>query len=475
MGMRRTKIICTLGPASAERQTIREMICSGMDVARLNFSHGEPSWHRATARMVREEAERLGKAVAILQDLQGVKIRIGEVEGGAVELAEGQTVEVLPGEGLTTATRVYVRYERLLEDVQEGEAILLDDGNLRLQVTGKASTKLITRVLEGGTLRSRKGVSFPATRTSVRTFTEKDKRDLRVGAEIGVDYVAISFVKDAKDIERMKRWMQEKEIPPLPIIAKIEKHEAIQAIEEICEVAEGIMVARGDLGVEATLEMVPVYQKKLMDTANKKGKIVIVATQMLESMRESPRPTRAEATDVANAVLDGADALMLSAETATGKYPVEATRMMRALIANTEAHFFSRIPVVYEVRGIFPEAIVAGAVRTACDIRARALVVFTQSGFTAFLLSQLRPAIPVVAFTPSVQTFHQLAMVWGVLPRFLPQEVRLDDLHCLKNAEEVLLQENLVCPGDPVVLVASSPFLGSGNLIRLHRIGDPLV
>ncbi|MCX7667469.1 MAG: pyruvate kinase [Atribacterota bacterium] len=472
--MRRTKIICTLGPSSADRTTIRAMIRAGMDVARLNFSHGELSWHREVAQAVREESRCFSKAVALLQDLQGVKIRIGEVENGAVELCAGKEIEVLPGDGGGTASRIYVRYEKLLEDVQDNEDILLDDGSLRLQVTGKAPGKLIAQVIEGGWLRSRKGVSFPGTRTSVRTFTEKDQMDLRVGVEIGVDYVAISFVKDAEDVIRIKEWMKKENLPFIPLIAKIEKYEAIRSIEEICEVAEGIMVARGDLGVETSLEMVPVYQKKLMDTANKKGKIVIVATQMLESMRESPRPTRAEATDVANAVLDGADALMLSAETATGRYPVEATRFMHSLVANAEEHFLTRIPVVYEPRGIFPEAIVAGAVRTACDIRARAIAVFTQSGFTAFLLSQLRPTIPVVAFTPNPETFQRLAMVWGVFPRMLPQVINIDDLHCLKKAEEVLLQEDFVHTGDPVVFVASSPFLGSGNLIRLHRIGDPL-
>lgn len=472
--IRRTKIICTLGPSSASREVLGAMIEAGMDVARLNFSHGDPAWHEAVAKMARKEAEARHKSLAILQDLQGVKIRIGDVEGGEVVIREGEEVEIFPGEGLTVASRIYVRYPYLLEDLNEGEEILLDDGNLRLKVTGKTSQKLLARVLEGGFLRSRKGVSFPQSRTSIRTFTEKDRQDLRLGARLGVDYVAVSFVKDGEDLQRIKAWMKEENLPPIPLIAKIEKYEAIHAIEEICELAEGIMVARGDLGVETALEMVPVYQKKLMDTANRKGKIVIVATQMLESMRESPRPTRAEVTDVANAVLDGADALMLSAETATGRYPVETTRTMHTLIANAETYFLSRIPVVYEVRGIFPEAIVAGAVRTACDIRAQAIAVFTQSGFTAFLLSQLRPPVPVVAFTPRVKTFQQLAMVWGVFPRMLSPEARIDSLRCLKDTERVLLEEGLVRPGDAVVFVTSSPFLGSGNLIRLHRVGDPL-
>ncbi|MGQ9747867.1 MAG: pyruvate kinase, partial [Candidatus Caldatribacteriaceae bacterium] len=427
MYKRKTKIICTLGPSSAKDTVVEEMIKAGMDVARLNFSHGDPEWHRKIAQLVRKKAQKLGKAVALLQDLQGVKIRIGDVEGGKIELKSGQEFEIFPGEGVTRATQIYVRYDELLKDVEEEEAILLDDGNLRLQVIDKTPKKLIARVLEGGWLYPRKGVSFPHTKISARTFTKKDQEDLRIGVEIEVDYVAVSFVRDAEDIVRVKEWINREKLPHLPIIAKIERHQAVHSIEDICEVAEGIMVARGDLGVETSLEMVPVYQKKLMDTANRKGKIVIVATQMLESMRESPRPTRAEVTDVVNAVLDGADALMLSAETAAGRYPVEATRVMHDLISNAEQHFFFRIPVVYENRGIFPEAIVAGAVHTACDIQAKTIVVFTQSGFTAFLLSQLRPIIPVVAFTPVEKTFHQLAMIWGIIPRLLPQGVDLED------------------------------------------------
>lgn len=469
----KTKIICTLGPSSAKGTVIEEMLEAGMDVARLNFSHGDPEWHWKIAQLVRKKAQELGKPVALLQDLQGVKIRIGDVEDGKIELRAGQELEIFPGEGVTKATQIYVRYDELLKDVEEGEIILLDDGNLRLRVIDKTPKKLIAQVLEGGWLSSRKGVSFPNTRVSARTFTKKDQEDLRIGVAIGVDYVAVSFVRDAEDIVRIKEWMRKEKLPFIPIVAKIEKYEAVRSIEDICEVAEGIMVARGDLGVETSLEMVPVYQKKLMDTANKKGKIVVVATQMLESMRESPRPTRAEVTDVANAVLDGADALMLSAETAVGRYPVEAIRMMHALISNAERHFFSRIPVVYESRKIFPEAIVAGAVRTACDIQAKTIVVFTQSGFTAFLLSQLRPIIPVVAFTPDEKTFHQLAMIWGITPRLFPRGVDLGDLGCLREAERTLLQEKFVLPKDAVVFVASSPFLGSRNFIRLHRVGDP--
>lgn len=472
--MRRTKIICTLGPRSSSREAIRAMIQAGMNVARLNFSHGDYDFHRTVARLVREEAEALGYPVALLQDLQGVKIRIGEVQGGEVELREGSVVEVRQGEGETTASCVYVRYEALLEDIAKGEEILLDDGNIRLEVVEEGEDKLLARVCEGGVVRSRKGVNFPQTKTSIRTFTPKDREDVKVGMAIGVDYVAVSFVKDAEDLMRIRRFLSQEGLPSFPLIAKIERREALGHIEEICEVADGVMVARGDLGVETPLEMVPIYQKQVMDAANKRGKIVIVATQMLESMREHPRPTRAEATDVANAVLDGADALMLSAETAMGRYPVEATKTMHALISAAENHLFSRIPVMYERKGIFPEAIVSGAVQTARDIQAKAIVVFTQSGFSALLLSQLRPAIPIIAMTPNGETYTRLALIWGVYPRLLPQRARIEDPGCLKEAEELLLQERWVRHGDAVVFVASSPFLGSGNVIRLHRIGDPL-
>ncbi|BER93406.1 MAG: pyruvate kinase [Candidatus Atribacteria bacterium] len=472
--MRKTKIVCTLGPASLKREVIREMIQSGMDVARLNFSHGDHDFHREIAHSVREESKVFGKPVALLQDLQGIKIRIGEAENGVVELKENSIIEVVPGNGLTTSSRIYINYEPLLKDIQEGEEILLDDGLLRLKVTSKHPDRLLAEVIEGGPLRSRKGVNFPHTRISACTFTEKDRYDLKAGIEIGVDYVALSFVRKAEDILRVKEWAKKEGFKLPPLIAKIEKKEALENVEEIVEVAEGIMVARGDLGVEISTEMVPVWQKLLVEAANRKGKIVIIATQMLESMREHTSPTRAEATDVANAVLDGTDALMLSAETAIGKFPALATRTMHSIICATEQHLYSRIFVTYDPQGIFPEAMVSGAIQTAQDIKAKAIVVFTHSGFTATLISNLRPATPVIAMTPDPNTFTRLPLLWGVYPHLLTMREKTVNTELLKEAEEILVAQYNAQKGDPVVFVASSPFLGNRNLLRLHRIGDPL-
>lgn len=470
--MRRTKIICTLGPASQDCTVLKEMVHAGMDVARLNFSHGDYAFHQKAARLVREVSQELGRPVAILADLQGIKIRIGEVEGSGIELLPGSVIEMLPGEGVSTAERLFVRYAPLLEDLKVGDDILLDDGLLKLQVVEKSQDALKARVLEGGVLRSRKGVHFPKTETTARTFTEKDKKDLEVAIGLGVDYVAVSFVRDAKDIECIREWAKKRNLTLPPLIAKIERKEALEHAAEIAEVSDGIMVARGDLGVEIPVEMVPVYQKMLVELAKEKGKIAIIATQMLESMREATRPTRAEVTDIANAVLDGADALMLSAETAIGKYPVLATKVMSAVVGATEHYLLSKIPTFYKPRGILPEAIVFGALQTACSVGAKALVVFTHSGFTALVLSSFRPVMPILALTPKEETYRRLALVWGVQSALLDLPHEAESVVLLKRAEELLLSWEIAFPGDPIVFVASSPFLGYRNLVRLHRLGE---
>lgn len=470
--MRRTKIICTLGPASQDCHVLEEMIRAGMDVARLNFSHGDYAFHQAMVRSVREVSAKLGKPVAVLADLQGVKIRIGEVAGGSVELIPNALVTVMPGEGVSTADCLFIRYVPLLEDLKVGDAIFLDDGLIKLQVVEKLDNALKAQVLEGGVLRSRKGVHFPRTEITARTFTEKDQKDLEVAIDLGVDYVAISFVRDAEDIERIRKWAEEKGVLLPPLIAKIERKEALEHAAEIAEAADGLMVARGDLGVEVPVEMVPVYQKMLVALAKEKGKIAIIATQMLESMREAAYPTRAEVTDIANAILDGADALMLSAETAIGKYPPLATQVMHAVIVATEEHLASRIPAFYKPRGILPEAIVFGALQTACSVGARALVVFTHSGFTALVLSSFRPGMPILALTPNEATYRRLALVWGVQPALLGLPHEAESIALLKRAEELLLSQKMASLGDPVVFVASSPFLGYRNLVRLHRLGE---
>jgi pyruvate kinase (EC 2.7.1.40) len=334
--MRRAKIVCTIGPSSSERSIISQMITAGMDVARLNFSHGDYAEYESIIRIIREESQKIGKPVAILQDLQGIKIRIGEVENNQVSLKEGDNIEIFSGNQPSNSEKLFISYPSLIEDMNIGEDILIDDGLLKIRVIDKLSDRIIGKILEGGILRSKKGVNLPSTKTTIKSFTEKDKNDLIFGIKFGVDYVAISFVRNQDDILVIKKWAEEKKFNLPPLIAKIEKKEAIEDIHSILDVTDGIMVARGDLGVELAIEEVPIYQKKLIELANQKRKIVITATQMLESMREHTRPTRAEATDVANAVLDGTDALMLSAETATGKYPLEAIKTMDSIISFTE-------------------------------------------------------------------------------------------------------------------------------------------
>ncbi|MGB9823042.1 pyruvate kinase [Thermodesulfovibrio sp.] len=472
--MRKAKIVCTIGPSSEHREIINEMIKSGMDVARLNFSHGNYEWFEHVVKIIREEAKKLKKAVAILGDLQGIKIRIGDVENDEVLLQEGQAVEIYPGSELSNNKRIFISYPLLLEDVKPGEDILIDDGILKIKIIEKLKDKLIGKVIEGGVLKSKKGVNLPFTRTSISSFTEKDKSDLAFAIKLDVDYVALSFVRNAHDIELIKKWAEQNNIKLPPLIAKIEKKEALENIHEILNITDGIMVARGDLGVELPPEEVPFYQKMLIDIANQRKKIVITATQMLESMTEHSRPTRAEASDVANAVLDGTDALMLSAETATGRYPVESVKTMNSIISFTEKNLSDKIVTAFKVSKYFPEAIASGAVKVAQDIEAKAIVVFTHSGFSALLISKLRPSMPVIAFTPDEKVWRRLSLLWSIIPKHIPQKIDMIDNLFLKKTETELKNLNIVKNGDAVVFVASSPFLGNKNVVRLHKVGDPL-
>lgn len=470
--MRKAKIVCTIGPASQKRETIRQLILSGMDVARINFSHGNYEWFKSIVEIIREESEKLSKPVGIIQDLQGIKIRIGDVLQGETELKEGEIVEIFPGNEVSDSNRIFISYPSLLEDIKAEEEILIDDGLLKIKVIEKLSDRLRGVVVEGGILKSRKGVNLPYTRTSVSSFTEKDKADLLFGVSLGVDYVALSFIRNSNDIQNVKDWAKEKGIELPPIISKIEKREALRNLEEILEISDGIMVARGDLGVELPPEEVPFYQKMLIELANKRKKFVITATQMLESMREHSRPTRAEASDVANAVLDGTDALMLSAETAIGKFPIESVRTMDSIIRFTEENLGQKIISQYKVTEYFPEATASGVVRVAQDIKAKAIVVFTQSGFSALLISKLRPQMPIIAFTPDYKVFRRLSLFWAVIPMHIPTKTDFIDNAFLKQTEMELKNLNLVSDGDAVVFVASSPFMGNRNVIRLHKIGD---
>jgi pyruvate kinase len=466
---RKAKIVCTIGPSSADREMIFSLIKNGMDVARLNFSHGDYATHKRAIKFIRDGSRRYNKPVAILQDLQGIKIRVGLIEGGAVELKKGRTLLVMSGEGIGNQEKIFISYPALLKDAKRGDRVLLDDGLIQLSVLGRAGGALRARVVEGGILKDRKGVNLPGVKISVKSFTEKDEKDLLFGINMGVDYVAISFVRDANDVRKIKNWLKKKK-QQIPVIAKIEKPEALNNIEEILSEVDGIMVARGDLGVEIPSEEVPLIQKGLIDRANKKGKIVITATQMLESMTEHLRPTRAETTDVANAVLDGTDALMLSAETATGNYPVDTVKMMDRIIRYTESIKYAESAYV---RGnTFADAVADAACRAAEDIDTKVLVAFTHSGFTARLVSKFRPRVPIIAYTPDEKVKNRMCLYWGVTPKIMKLPKTTDEM--IANVEKSLLNECIVKRGDRVVITSSSPLstLGKTNFMKLHRIGE---
>jgi pyruvate kinase len=469
-GHRRARIVCTLGPASGTRDVVGRLVRAGMNVARLNFSHGTHESHRKLHGLVRAAARGAGVPVAVLQDLQGIKIRTGTFPGGAVMLKRGREVLVLPGQEEGSEERIYVSYPRVARDVRKGGRILLDDGLLELKVLGKRGQALRARVLEGGLLRDHKGVNLPGVNVRLESFTGKDRQDLAFGLSLGVDYVALSFVRRAEDVRKVRAFLRERGKGDLPLIAKIEKPEAVQNIGEILEEAQGIMIARGDLGVEVPPEEVPLIQKRLIEEANHRGKLVITATQMLESMTLHTTPTRAEATDVANAVIDGTDALMLSGETSSGKYPVPALRMMDRIIRKTESTI--KAAPSYLAGRTYSEAVAVAAAQAAENIGARYVVGFTQSGYTARLLSKYRPSVPIVAFTPSADVRSRMCLYWGVIPRIMRQIRSTDEVFA--EVERILLKEGMVRPGESVVITASSPIGGAGktNMLKLHRIGD---
>lgn len=469
--MRKAKIVCTIGPASSSREVIRELIRSGMDVARLNFSHGDHESHQRIVSIVREEAEKQNKIVSILQDLQGIKIRLSNVEGDSVVLKTGEEVYLRSGNEISNKTNLFISYPALLRDVKDGDIILIDDGLIKLKIKGRTNNALIAKVIEGGIVKSKKGVNLPTSTTTLPAFTEKDRRDLELGLKMCVDYVAISFVRAAGDIKLVIDWAKKKKLKLPSIIAKIEKPEALDNIEDIMNMVDGIMVARGDLGVEMPTEKVPMIQKMLIDLASRKGKLVITATQMLESMTQHTRPTRAEATDVANAVLDGTDALMLSAETTVGRYPIESVKMMDTIIRYTESNAISHTVSTYQIGNTFSEAIADGACKAAHDTNATAIIVFTHSGYTARLISKLRPRVPIIAFTPNEAVLKRIPLYWGVSGKLIShRDVEILDARFMLEIERSLIKERLVKKGDNIVFVASSPFLGKPNIIRLHRL-----
>lgn len=472
-----TKIICTIGPASQDGATLKKMIEAGMDVARLNFSHGDHGGHRKVLDGVRAAASGSGEAITILQDLGGPKIRTGTVAGHEAELREGQkfvfTVEDIVGD----AQKVSTTYKALPKDVQKGNTILVDDGKIKMVVTGKTATEVHCEVVNGGTLKDKKGMNLPGVHVSASSMTDKDKEDLRFGLEQEVDYVALSFVRRPEDVSELRSLIiqQGRKGIKVPIVAKIEKREAVDAIDGIIEQADVIMVARGDLGVELQAEEVPLIQKMIVRKCNQAGKPVIIATQMLESMIENPRPTRAEANDVANAVLDGADAVMLSAETSVGSYAIESVHTMDRIIRHAETIARDRLGEGLE--GIryddMFDAIARAAAVLAKQLGARAIVPVTHSGSTALRISKYRPPAPIVAITGRERILRRMNLVWGVRGIIVP-ELDVDSDTAFERIEDELVQRGFVRKGDYVVFTAGIPLMSKGttNTIKVVRVGD---
>jgi pyruvate kinase len=470
---RRAKIVCTIGPASSSEPVLLAMTKAGMDVARLNFSHGTHDEHAATLRAVRRVSEKSGRELAVLQDLQGPKLRIGRVPGGSFEMRRGEELLLAAGKPPDHPRAVAVSHKELPGELEAGDLLLLDDGLIQLRVTGITGGTIHTEVEQGGTVRSKKGLNIPGRRLGLPALTAKDRRDLRFGIELGVDLVALSFVRDADDVAVIKRVIRTAGAD-VPVIAKLEKLQAVENLEAILEAADGIMVARGDLGVELPPERVPVLQKGMILAARLAGKPVITATQMLESMVGNTRPTRAEASDVANAIFDGTDAVMLSAETATGDHPVETVAMMARIISSAESSRSYRLAVRHHAetgeRPSVADSIGSAAAGAARDLGARVIAVFTSSGSTARLVSKYRPEAPVYAFSPDPEIVRRLRLVWGVYPRRVRRLPSTDAM--VEEVVKQLLGEKCVRRGDLIVFTAGTPVgrPGSTNFLKIHRV-----
>ncbi|HEY5546363.1 MAG TPA: pyruvate kinase [Gemmatimonadaceae bacterium] len=463
----RTKIVCTLGPSSASPEVIGALLDAGLSVARINFSHGTHATHERTIALVRQLAAERGRPVAILGDLQGPRIRVADLDA-PVTVAPGDEV-VLCDEGGASGRDLPVAYPDMARDVKVGDRILIDDGLIELVVLDIRAQRVVTRVLHGGEVRGHKGINLPGVQVSAPSITDKDRADTQFAVEQGLDYLALSFVRRADDLATLRalipKW--------LLVIAKIEKDSALDDIDNIIRDADGIMVARGDLGVELPFEQVPLVQKRLIRLANQMGRPVITATQMLESMVEHPRPTRAEASDVANAILDGTDAVMLSAETATGQYPELAVRAMHRIIAEIERR--GVMPRREERRagqiGASTEETIAAATRAAAVLLGAPLVVvFTKSGFSARIVASQRPDVPILGLTPVERTYHQLALIWGVIPALAPHSDSYAQM--FEYAREEILKRGLAKPGDRVLVTAGVPFdvPGTTNLLRVEVV-----
>jgi pyruvate kinase len=464
----RTKIVCTLGPASSSESVIKSLMQSGLDVARINFSHGTHDEHAATIAIVRALATKLARPVAILGDLQGPRIRIGDL-AEPLELAAGDDIVLAP-EGLEAPGDVPVTYEALAHDVNVGDRILMDDGLIDLVVLDVAKQKVRARVVHGGRLRSHKGINLPGVAVSAPSITEKDRADITFAVEQQLDYLALSFVRRAEDISSLRLL-----IPPgMLVVAKIEKDTALAAIGSIVEASDAVMVARGDLGVELPFEEVPIAQKRIIAVCNALGRPVITATQMLESMVMNPRPTRAEASDVANAILDGTDAVMLSAETAAGAYPQLAVAAMTRIITEIERrplpHVTFEVPEDVDGHVATEDAIAAATTAAAKSLGAPLVIVFTKSGFSARIIASHRPSVAILALTDVERTYRQLALVWGVIPELVPRATSYEEM--FEHARAVIERRGLAQRGDRVLVTAGVPFdvPGTTNLLRVEVV-----
>jgi pyruvate kinase len=480
--MRRTKIVATVGPASRSPEMLERLIQAGVNVFRLNFSHGTQDEHFAVINAVRDISARLHRPIAVLQDLSGPKIRTGKVKDGQVELVRGARLAITTDTSIEgTADLISTTYEPLPRDVVAGEQILLDDGNLELRVIGVAGGRVECEVVDGGPLRSHKGMNLPGATLSTPGLTEKDRRDLLFGVQHHVDYVAMSFVRRPEDVAEAKALIRSLD-EAIPVIAKIEKPQAVQNLEAILAAADGVMVARGDLGVELGTEDVPIVQKRIIAMANAAGKVVITATQMLESMIENPRPTRAEASDVANAIIDGTDAVMLSGESAIGKFPVETVETMARIADYTEEHGISSIrprrvderrseaPLAPAVTGtLVTRSLTRVATSVAEELGCKLIVAFTRSGLTARLIALHRPRVPVVAITYDDHVYRQLALWWGVVPVKSEFVESTDDL--VAAGEGRLKARGLVEKGDTILMLSGHSLTAAAtNMIRVHTV-----
>ncbi|MBF4695409.1 pyruvate kinase [Fusibacter ferrireducens] len=477
--MRKTKIVCTIGPSSEKKEIFKELVKTGLNVARLNFSHGNHEEHLARINMIKEVREELQLPVAILLDTKGPEIRTGKFKEAVYTLVEGQEFILTTEEYLGDQNKCQISYEGLPQDVVPGDKILIDDGLIELEVMSINGNEITTKVLNGGDVKNNKGINVPGVKINLPAITQKDIDDIKFGIENDIDFIAASFIRKASDVLEIRKVLEENNAHIVHIISKIENQEGVDNLEEILEVSDGLMVARGDLGVEIPTELVPLVQKQMIEMCNKEGKPVITATQMLDSMIRNPRPTRAETTDVANAIFDGTDAVMLSGETAAGKYPIESVRTMSKIAAAAEGSLDyremleKRITMSNEMGVTY--AVSHATATTALDLDASAIITATSSGFTAKMISRLKPKAPIIACTVTESACRQLAVVWGVIPLMIGEASNTDKI--FEISVQKSKEHGYITDGDLVVITAGVPvgISGATNLMKVHLVGEVLI